>query len=541
MKTVERWMPNGARAVVAALSVTVLVAISASSTAQAGNYVVAQCSPSVYPGTPDAGFTSTSAHYLAHADCTSGGPGLQITHSLKTGETGTVQGAYGAWVFTAPPGTFINGGSVFSNLATDVGQHGYVAVSPDAGSGVAFSNTNDGQGHTAGIPPGNWRYLVARLECTQPNENGRCVGGAGGAHTNVKQIRIQLADVVSPSVHTGGSLLSGEEVHGPQTLDVSASDEGAGLRSVQVLINGKSAGGEDLSGACNPLPGNLTSRLSPCPPSFMHTFTLDTAQPPFKEGMNGVQVCVSDYAQTGTANSACESHEVLVDNLCPGSPVAGGKAITSGFAGNGTQERTLSFRQKALIRGRVMGDGGSPISGAQVCIQGRTDLDGRPFHLIGTTTTNENGGWSYKLNRGASRRIRVGYRYGANQVLSELTLHVKARATFHLSKHRTHARRRFFFSGSIIGPLESHRVVVVKGTVPGAHRRYLIRHARTDQEGHFRVPYSFAPLPVTTRFVFWAVVPNQNGYPYARGRSVGRYIRLSPGPAPHKKKQGGHR
>ena len=147
----------------------------------------------------------------------------------------------------------------------------------------------------------------------------------------------------------------------------------------------------------------MTSRLSPCPPSFGKTYTLETAQAPFQEGVNSISVCAYDYAQTGTPNGACESKEILVNNLCPGSPVGGGNTITAGFAGNHKAERTLAFRNRALIRGRLHDPSGNPVANAQVCLQGHTDLPGRPYHLIGTATTNENGGWTYKLARGPSR------------------------------------------------------------------------------------------------------------------------------------------
>jgi hypothetical protein len=168
---------------------------------------------------------------------------------------------------------------------------------PDSGGGLSYENQNDDQGHESGIPAGNWRFLVARLECTQPNEGNRCVGAAKGAHTYVKQVRIQLTDVVSPTISIGGSMFSGAELRGPQTISVSAADQGAGLQSVQVVVNGQGATGDDLSGSCNPLPGNMTSRLSPCPPSFGKTYTLDTAKAPFREGANSITVCAYDYAQ----------------------------------------------------------------------------------------------------------------------------------------------------------------------------------------------------------------------------------------------------
>jgi hypothetical protein len=486
--------------------------------ATAGNYVVAECSPSLSSAAPDAGYTSSSDHYVPHQDCSPGGAGLYITHHLSGSETGTIQGAYGAWVVTAPPGTYIVGGSVYYRLATEDGQHGYLAVSPDSGAGTSFATQNDNQGHETGIPAGNWRYLVVRLECTQPNEGSRCVGQASGALASAKQIRIALADVSQPTLQAGGSLFSGAELHGPQTVEVGAADQGAGLQSIQISING----------TCNPLPGALTSRLVPCPLSFSKTYTLDTAQAPFKEGMNTVTVCAYDYAQTGTANSACSSHEVLVNNLCPGSSVAGGKTITAGFAGNQQSDRTLSFHRKALIRGRLLDPNDQPVGGAQVCIQAHTDLEGRPFHLVATTTTNQNGGWSYKTNRGPSRIFRVGYRSGAFETSTNLALHIRSRSTLHLSTHRTPIHKKVYFSGELPGPSCAGRTVYLSGTVPGAKRRFLVRQATTDALCHFRLHYAFSRVPAVTRFVTWVNVPEQSGYPYRPGRSVNRYIRVSP-------------
>ncbi len=518
------------------LAIVALLLVLNVSPASAGNYVVAECSPGLNPGAPDVGYTYSTNHYQPRTDCSQGAPGLSVVHGLGPGETGTVQGAFGAWIFTAPPGTYIVGGSVFSRLATESGQHGYLAVSPDAGASTAFAVQNDNQGHETGIPVGNWRFLVLRLECTQPNEGNRCAGPAPSALASVKQVRIALADVSQPTLKDGGSLFSGTELRGPQTVDVGAADQGAGLQSIQIIVNGKGVAGDDLSASCNPLPGGLTARMAPCPPTVTKTYTLETAQAPFKEGLNTVAVCAYDYAQTGTPNGVCTSHEVLVNNLCPGSPVAGGKTITAGFAGNKDKERTLSFHRKALIRGRLIDGNGQPVSNAQVCIQAHTDLPGRPYHLVATTTTNQNGGWSYKTNRGPSRIFRVGYRSGAFEVAETLALRIRSRSTLHLSTHRTPFHKKVYFSGELPGPSCAGRTAYVKTTVRGATRKILVQQATTDALCHFRIGYAFAKISVSARFIVWVYVPEQAGYPYRPGRSVNRYIRVSPHPPIQKAK-----
>lgn len=526
----------------AALTLTALViSLVHAPAASAGNYVVAECSPGLNPGAPDAGYTYSTNHYAPRVDCSQGAPGLSIVHQLGLSETGTVQGAFGAWVFQAPPGTYIVGGSVFSRLATEAGQHGFLAVSPDAGAGSAFAVQNDNLGHETGIPAGNWRYLTLRLECTQPNDGNRCAGPAPGALASVKQVRIALSDVSQPTLKDGGSLFSGAELRGPQTVEVAAADQGAGIQSVQIVVNGKGVGGENLSASCNPLPGNLTARLVPCPLTVAKTYTLDTAAEPFKEGLNSVQVCAYDYAQTGTPNGVCQSHEVLVNNLCPGSPVAGGKTITAGFAGNKGKDRTLPFRRKALVRGRLLDANGQPVAGAQVCIQAHTDLPGRPFHLVATTSTNQNGGWSYKTNRGPSRIFRVGYRSGAFEVAETMALRIRSRSTLHLNTHRTPFGKKVYFSGELPGPSCAGRTAYVKMTVRGASRKILVRQATTDPLCHFRIGYAFAKIDVTARFIVWVFVPEQAGYAYEPGRSVNRFIRVSPHPPKQKGKKHRHR
>lgn len=536
-----RFRSSGLLAVAAAALVVLGLATPP---AEAGRYTVAQCSPGLNPDAPDASFIASTTHYRPFVDCSPSAPGLQVRHGLSTGETGTVQGSYGAWVWQAPAGTLITGGSTLSRLATQDGHHGFIAVSDDAGAAVAYQTQNDNQGHTAGPPGGNWRFLVARLECTAPNDGNRCVGSGAAALASIKQVRITLTDVVVPTLSISGTMFSGGVLRGPQTVGVAAADQGAGLQRVDVSVNGKSAAQDDLSGACNPLPGSLASRMVPCPGNLNKTYTLDTAAAPFQQGSNSVTVCAYDYFQTESPNSACESREVVVDNLCPGSGIGGGSQIVAGF-GNGNQTRTLPFRKKALIRGKVFDAGGSPVVGADVCISGNTNLPGRPPHLIGTARTNDNGGWSFKLQKGPSRIIRASYRFGAFQTTTDLQLNMRARSTFHLSTHRTCVGNRIYFSGGIAGPRVARKVVIIRGTIPGSKRVFLIRRAKTDPLGHFRVGYAFAPVTRLTRFAFWALVPEQDNYPYVRGRSVVRFIRVRPhrcsqGPRHGNKRRIGH-
>ncbi|MBN8870790.1 MAG: hypothetical protein J0H66_12985 [Solirubrobacterales bacterium] len=495
--------------------------------AQAGDYVVVQCAPGLNAST-EARFSSTSKHFRGKQDCGRKSPGVQLRHYLDPGETGTVARRYGAWVWAAPLGTAISGGSARSRLENADGVSGYLVVSPAVGDGVVTENQNDGKQHLSAIPAGSWRYFSARLQCTAPNQGNRCVGRAGAAHTFLKQVRLRLTDLATPKLAVGGSILDGKVQRGQQSLGIIAVDEGSGIRSTSVTVNGTRIAGDDLVASCHLLPTGQTTRMAPCPKTVGKSYSINTAVPPFKNGTNKIAVCVSDHAQTGVANTACQSEDVVVDSLCPASVVGGGTKLHARFVRSGKRIARLKFGGRTVIRGWLGDARGNAVPGATVCVQSHSDLPHKKFRLLRTITTNASGGFSYKIRRGASRRLRIAYRDGAAQISKGLRVKVRAKSTLRVSRRRTRPFKPVKFSGRIPDPHSGGRVVVIYGTVPGAKKRFLVRKARTNAVGKWRASYTFTPVPTTTRFVFWAVVPHQNGYPYSQGHSAARYIRVRP-------------
>ncbi len=508
-------------------SALLLALAGTAGTAHAGSYIVAQCAPGLFAEAPDAGYSTTSTHFSHTIGCSTTAPGVQIGYFLPNGANGTAKARYGQWAWQAPPGTYITGGSSYSRLASDKGIAGYLAVTPDSGPSKATENQNDDKLHLSAIPAGQWRYFEERLECVAPTAPNGCLGQAG-AHAYLKQLRLELTDVSAPTFTLGGSMLSGAELRGPQTVSVQAADVGAGLQAVRVLVNGTAVAGDDLSGQCNVIGEGFTSRLSPCPHVFAKTYTLDTSQAPFNLGPNTVEVCVADYTQIGPANAPCESRTVTVDSLCPSSPIAGGAAVKAGFAESHKTSQVLRFGRSAVIQGRLLDSSGNGVAGAKVCVEAHDDLAEEGFGLLGTPSTDRTGAWTFRLPPGASRAVRVVYRAGASQIGSDLSLQVHAHPTLRLNRPVTRAHHKVIFTGKLPGPHADGRVVVITGTVPGAHRRFLVSRARTNATGRFRTRYVFSRVPVTTKFVFWAIVPKQNGYPYVPGISAHHYIRVRP-------------
>ncbi len=318
--------------------------------AWAGDYMVVQCAPGLNAST-EASFSSTSKHFRGKQDCGRKSPGVQLRHHLDVTETGTVARRFGAWTWAAPLGTVISGGSARSRLENADGISGYLVVAPAVGKSAVTENQNDGKQHLSAIPAGSWRYFVARLQCTAPNKGNRCVGSASAAHAYVKQVRIRLSDLATPTLAVGGSILDGKVQRGRQSLGVIATDQGSGIRSMVVSVNGIRIAGDDLAASCHLLPTGQTTRLSPCPRTLGKSYSIDTALPPFKNGTNKVDICVSDHAQTGMANTACQSRDVVVDSLCPASTVGGGTRLHARFARSGKRLARLKFGGRTMIRG----------------------------------------------------------------------------------------------------------------------------------------------------------------------------------------------
>jgi hypothetical protein len=236
--------------------------------------------------------------------------------------------------------------------------------------------------------------------------------------------------------------------------------------------------------------------------------------------MGGILLAASVW--TTDAGAADES----VGSSCPALSYLEGARIAAQFARSHSPDVVLPFGRRALIVGRLLDSDGFGLPGETLCVEERPRIPGQPYNMIGSTITRADGGWSFKLPSGPSRAIRVDYGGDPDLISTFLDVGVRAHATLHLRRHRTRARHRLYFSGRIGGPVPGKRVVILRGGRPGVKRKPLVRRARTDTFGHFRIPYAFGPRAGVGRFVFWVVVPEQDAYPYMLGRSPKRFVRV---------------
>lgn len=382
---------------------------------------------------------------------------------------------------------------------------------------------------------GGGGFIVA-LTCSATCQPGGLIGARYIAATEV--------DPHSPViVKVEGPLLAGGVLRGHQPLTATASDEGGGVSVIEVLVNGSIAPDGATPGACAVTPvanpsyhGLAAYSVTPCPPALAGTWDLGTAEYPFHEGSNTVQVCAADFATTGPPNTACSPPQTVdVNNSCTESPVVGGQDLSAGFQGVSGEAVTVPFEHPAEVTGELTSSAGDPISGATICVQAQVQESATEPQTIATATTDADGNFSYEVPPGPNRRLLLGYRHDAFQVAKTLAFNSNAKPTIDLSRGRVKRGGQIKITGTLPGPQSAGRVVILQASSLHGTRWLTFRRATTGPRGGFRSAYRFGATSSTTTYRMRAVVPRQAGYPYEPGHSTPARIKVI-GPRAGKKK-----
>ncbi|MEZ5154891.1 MAG: Ig-like domain-containing protein [Solirubrobacterales bacterium] len=230
--------------------------------------------------------------------------------------TGSPKGRHGRISWHAPTGARIAAVEAEARLRDDAGHEARLAWIGEDGSeaGRIAGGSDDATGFrdfrrepgAAGRPG-----FAAILGC----EDRSGCPASERAKTWIRSVHLTIADVRPPAVLPGGSLSSGGWHRGGGTLGVVASDEGSGVRAVELRVNGSSLA-PTRTVPCEVIPGTAkVRRLRPCPPAYAAQAAADTTRPPFADGANELRVCARDYG--GDAVPACVTRTVNVDNAPP--------------------------------------------------------------------------------------------------------------------------------------------------------------------------------------------------------------------------------
>ena len=169
---------------------------------------------------------------------------------------------------------------------------------------------------------------------------------------------------------------------------------------------------------------------------------------------------------------------------------------------------------------------GVPISGARILVYQRL-VGGRAYTRVGSTRTNSQGAYRYRVKPGASRTLFVVYPGSAllRPAASQLLEHSSGSVTLDASK--VQAGGALVVAGRVLGGHVPHGglEVTIDYRQLGAPGSGTLGTVRTDAAGRYRFTQHFSTATHGLTYEVWAVVPSgQPGWPYV-GAATAHVIR----------------
>jgi hypothetical protein len=541
-----------------ALTATLLLAGGAATTAaRAGTYHVQTCVTGAGTFANAAWAATNVAGVNEDSSCAGNTIGLGVPAGARMPNNTSA-----ALTFTAPAGTTIADFALTRQLAFNdpvaADTHKYFALMSLGGTAFggagdyqdATRNALNRQGHWYGFPDGNAALAKAtvtpasypalsayagdasqlslRVGCF--NRGTPCSVDAGGTvNLQLHGADVTVNDPVPPEVAVEASgLLAGGARDGSDPVTVTATDS-AGIRSVELLdltdpLAPVVVGAEDYtvdrtdtSGGCD------FSATAPCP-----QLAAETVRPAaLPAGTRTVSVRVTDTGGNAVVRGPYTVFAVTPSQRGAINGVNATDAATLNTIWSKTgksSRRTLSFGDKAGIRGRLVNANGQPITGAAVTMLTRDLRQGAELIPRGTLTTDADGRFSVTVSATASRLIQFAWKSHANDVRfganAYLTLQARASSSLSVSSRAPRVGRSITVSGRLQGVSRGRVPVVVQGRAKGAGRYDTFADTTTSSSGRFKVRYTFRSAGSRGRsFVFRARIRPASRYPYETGYS----------------------
>ena len=498
---------------IAGVAVAIVGGFAAQATA--GTYSARFCAAGAGSGDrgPFARFGNESVFTLA--DACGNANGLRVSHN---GGAPATEGAVGRFLAERPSGISVES---ISYRARGERAGGYFpqVVGTTSGDGIGIINGDqelDGSFKDFSVS-GDVRRFGIQLIC-ETGQSGCGPDPNSPPSASLRDITYTLSDQAPPAVSaTGGSLFEGAVQTGAQAVAFDASDSGSGVRRVLVEVNGKQAG---AAGDWCKLDNGVGLAFQPCPASKSGSIKLDTAAKPWRNGRNSVRVCVEDLS--ADSRRCTPSTKVLVLNGCA-TNAAAAATMSLGWHGKRGVVRSRQGRARTAVV-KLFGGGRVPVSGASVCFSRGipTDRTGAERVLNGAAVTGADGAASVKVRGQSSRFIRATYFAGPEQVITK-RIRLDVSPAIRLGIRRT---------GTVEKGDKIRAVAVLRGKYK-AQRRVCFYSSRSGHDkfacdttgtgGRARVGYQ---TEKSGKLRIYAKVPNQRAYPYSRGRSATKIVRV---------------
>jgi hypothetical protein len=320
-----------------------------------------------------------------------------------------------------------------------------------------------------------------------------------------------IQSVSGPLVDPSTPLLSGKV-----PISISASDQGGGVYQAVFQVDGKQRGTATIDaneGAC----AAPFTRALPCRTSASGTVKFNSRS--VSDGAHQLKILVTD--PTGTNAAAWGPIPIRTSNgRCSPNPRGKTMRLKARIAGRkGGSSTRIRYGGKPRAKGRLSTPSGDPVANAEICVSSRARMSRAELRAEGTTRTDANGRFSFRLGRGPSRRVFFVHRLASGAAADRVNVKVRAPVRVHPSDRRLVNGQTVTLSGKLRAGPFPRRGVVVELQADRGRKWQTFGTTRTNRKGRYRFKYRFTRTTGVQRYNLRARVPAQATYPYSAGAS----------------------
>jgi hypothetical protein len=383
--------------------------------------------------------------------------------------------------------------------------------------------------------PGPPASITMVTGCTSESSGGdHCDGAASfAAWAGMSAATITLEDNSPPlATVVGGSLTTGTELEGAQTLAITGTDTGSGIYQAILDVDGKEAQStiiDSNGGHCQNIGQSTDGR-----PAFLYaqpcklevndqyvSFNLTN----IPDGLHKLTVLVTDA--TGNATTVLNREVIVGRGACNGT--CNDQAKLAATDAKLLKPITRSYPHSGLrLSGTLREPTGAAVAGAHVELLQQAAYTGAPMRAIASTSTSATGEWAFAVPRGPSRVLLVAWRSHALDAgyAAQLEYHERVFADISLTApRRVRVGVPFTFRGALVGGYIPPERSTIQMEILFDGRWRTIETLRTNARGRFAYGYTFS-TGVGGSYLFRAVIQYSHAYPFLAARSRPVRIRV---------------
>jgi hypothetical protein len=383
---------------------------------------------------------------------------------------------------------------------------------------------------------GTARTLQIAVGCFNGTVNTPCsVAPAGSVSHLLSGAQVVLNDPTPPtgSIEASG-LLAGGQRSGADPITFDASDNG-GIRRVEIVD--VTPGGQSVVGAEDYATGARTDTGATCSFRLRHAcpnLKNETVHPTgLPAGRRTLKVRVVD-----AGGNVLEQGPYAVDVATPsdrgplnGTDATDDATLSAHFTGTTKVRRTVGYRSRVGISGRLLNSAGRPIAGAALRVLARDRRSGARFVDRYGATTDANGVYRVKVRAAASRLTQVAWRSHTKdpgfQESAYVTLNARASSSLNARPRAIGVGARLRLSGTVHGTIPARGVPLIFQGRTGHGHYTTFAEGRANRKGRFSIRYRFRSAGSRGRkFSFRVKLRGDARFPYALGYSKRVTVRV---------------